>query len=269
MAEFAAFPLWLDAYLLDTQELKTVEHGAYLLILFAMWRAGGFLPNNDAKLARCARLPLAKWMAMKPTMMEFLSVDGDQITQGRLQDEIEKARARSAKAAQSARAKYRKTNRSPSALAGPKDSSRSASISVSVSKEESSLRSESSSQPSAARLWWDEFWALFPNKVGKADAVKAFDKARKRVDRQTMLAGLQRYVDKTDDRPWCNPSTWLNQDRWADQPAQVARTGPTSTRKPTALDIGLKLVEDMENAERENAGAGNQPVAGQHRIGHG
>lgn len=142
MAEFAAFPLWLDSYLLDTTELKTVEHGAYLLILFAMWRAGGYLPNNDEKLARCARMPLSKWMQIKPTMMEFLSVDGDQITQGRLLDELTKARTRSAKAAQSARAKYRKTNKPMSANAEAKDSSQSASISVSLS-EESSLRSDS------------------------------------------------------------------------------------------------------------------------------
>jgi hypothetical protein len=30
----------------------------------------------------------------------------------------------------------------------------------------------------------------------------------------------RRYIGKTDDRPWCNPATWLNQERWADQPAQ-------------------------------------------------
>ncbi len=67
-----------------------------------------------------------------------------------------------------------------------------------------------------------EFWSLYPNKVGKRDAETAFLKALKRADIETILAGLRRYVAKTDDRPWCNPATWLNQDRWEDAPASVA-----------------------------------------------
>jgi hypothetical protein len=85
---------------------------------------------------------------------------------------------------------------------------------------------------------FDEFWSLFPNKVGKAEAVKAFAKAAKLVDLATMMAGLRRYVAKTDDRPWCNPATWLNQARWDDQPAVVvpmARAGPA--QRPTLIDL--------------------------------
>lgn len=62
------------------------------------------------------------------------------------------------------------------------------------------------------------FWQHYPHKVGKRDAMKAFERARKRATIEVMLAGLTRYATKTDDRPWCNPATWLNQDRWADQP---------------------------------------------------
>lgn len=73
-----------------------------------------------------------------------------------------------------------------------------------------------------------EFWSLFPNKVGKRDAQKAFGSARKRAPVDAILAGLRRYVAKTDDRPWCNPTTFLNQDRWEDQPA------PAPQRQATA-----------------------------------
>ncbi len=69
---------------------------------------------------------------------------------------------------------------------------------------------------------FDRFWSLFPNKVGKRDAEKAFAAALQRADLETILAGLERYAAKTDDRPWCNPATFLNQDRWADQPASLA-----------------------------------------------
>lgn len=79
---------------------------------------------------------------------------------------------------------------------------------------------------------FDQFWAIYPNKVGKRDAEKAFSKARKRADLETILAGLRRYVAKTDDRPWCNPSTWLNQDRWEDRPATVIPIPRQATAPP-------------------------------------
>lgn len=70
----------------------------------------------------------------------------------------------------------------------------------------------------AERSEFAEFWALFPNKVGKGAAEKSFQRARRKVAHADLIAGLRRYVAKTDDRPWCNPATWLNQERWTDQP---------------------------------------------------
>lgn len=70
------------------------------------------------------------------------------------------------------------------------------------------------------------FWPASPHKVGKAAALKAFVAARKRCELEPLMAGMAAYVrDKPADRPWCNPATWLNQDRWLDQPA---RAGPNS-----------------------------------------
>jgi hypothetical protein len=68
---------------------------------------------------------------------------------------------------------------------------------------------------------FDEFWTIYPNKVGKPKAHAEFIKALRRASFETIIAGLNRYVAKTDDRAWCNPATWLHQDRWADEPAAV------------------------------------------------
>lgn len=81
--------------------------------------------------------------------------------------------------------------------------------------------SEARASSTETRAGFDAFWSIFPNKVGKRDAEKAFSTAVKRSDLDAILAGVQRYAAKTDDRPWCNPATFLNQDRWADQPAAV------------------------------------------------
>jgi hypothetical protein len=80
---------------------------------------------------------------------------------------------------------------------------------------------------------FDQFWSIYPNKVGKRDAAKAFVGARQRADFETILAGVRRYSAKTDDRPWCNPSTFLNQDRWADDPAAPVAAQPRSQAPPT------------------------------------
>jgi hypothetical protein len=68
----------------------------------------------------------------------------------------------------------------------------------------------------------ERFWEKYPHKVGKPDALRKLDGVRKRgrVTWAELNAGLDGYIGKTDDRPWCNPATWLNQERWADQPAQ-------------------------------------------------
>lgn len=80
---------------------------------------------------------------------------------------------------------------------------------------------------------FDRFWTMFPNKVGKRDAEKAFAKAIQRASLEAIFAGLSRYAAKTDDRPWCNPATFLNQNRWEDQPAPAPQRQATAPPKKT------------------------------------
>jgi uncharacterized protein YdaU (DUF1376 family) len=126
MAEYPALPLWTDAYLSDTGHLTTIEHGAYLLLLMTMWRAGGRLPLDDKKRARFARMTSLQWERIKPTMMEFFTVEGDEIRQGRLTDELAFVRQHSAKQSNNARAKSRKYKEAEAAMAVPKRSQTSA-----------------------------------------------------------------------------------------------------------------------------------------------
>lgn len=102
-----------------------------------------------------------------------------------------------------------------------------------------------SNSPSVGAGEFDRFWSLFPNKVGRRDAEKSFAAALQRASFADIMAGLQRYAAKTDDRPWCNPTTFLNQDRWKDQPAASPR--PSSTAPPRKLTQG----ESLRNMARE------------------
>ncbi len=84
------------------------------------------------------------------------------------------------------------------------------------------------------------FWAAWPEKVGKADAVKKFASARKRASLEEILGGVHRYIlHKPPERPWLNPATFLNQNRWEDQPAKVEH-GKTKS--------GGSLIETLNRA---------------------
>ena len=75
------------------------------------------------------------------------------------------------------------------------------------------------------------FWSEYPHKVGRASALSKLESVRKRgVSWVVLMAGLRAYKrDKPADRQWCNPATWLHQDRWLDQPAD-GKTEPVAER---------------------------------------
>ena len=76
MAEFVALPIWTDAYLGDTTHLTTIEHGAYLLLLFTAWRSKKCkLPDDDVLLARYAKLTKAQWGRIRPILEPFFDVE--------------------------------------------------------------------------------------------------------------------------------------------------------------------------------------------------
>ena len=62
------------------------------------------------------------------------------------------------------------------------------------------------------------FWAAFPRRTGKLDAVKAYARARTLASAAEILAGVENYKrHKPDYADWCHPSTFLNKGRWMDE----------------------------------------------------
>lgn len=61
---------WAD-YHQDTRHLTRDEHGAYFLLLGEAWNRGGYLPDDDALLARLALATPKEWDRLKPVVMAF------------------------------------------------------------------------------------------------------------------------------------------------------------------------------------------------------
>lgn len=89
-------PIYIGDYAADTGDLSTEEHGAYLLILMALWRAREPLPV--ARLRHIAKASPARWAAIWAVIERFFVVDGEEVTQKRLTRELELALERKRRA---------------------------------------------------------------------------------------------------------------------------------------------------------------------------
>jgi len=64
---------------------------------------------------------------------------------------------------------------------------------------------------------FDGFWHLYPRKVGKGAARKAWAAAIGKTSVAEIMAGLARWQPPPDSKFTPHPATWLNAERWADE----------------------------------------------------
>lgn len=95
MSERPFMQLYVSDFLGDTLSLSTEQIGAYLLLLMAMWNAKGSLPDDDAKLARIARMSIKKWRAIARELMAYFDRADGQVTHHRLTFELQKSERQS------------------------------------------------------------------------------------------------------------------------------------------------------------------------------
>lgn len=99
--------------------------------------------------------------------------------------------------------------------------------STSTTYQEEKKRTPSALFSDASGRDFDKWYGDYPHKVGKGAARKAYAAARKKASAGELLSGVERYkLTKPPDTPWCNPATWLNQERWLDQPSDPKGNGP-------------------------------------------
>ena len=73
---------------------------------------------------------------------------------------------------------------------------------------------------------FEKFWNTYPIKIGKASALKAWTKATKKNAPDLIIEGAERY-SKDPNREaefTAHPATWLNGERWLDQPLPPKRS---------------------------------------------
>jgi hypothetical protein len=80
--------------------------------------------------------------------------------------------------------------------------------------------SSGSSSSHLRDISFNAFYEAFPRHQGKGAARKSYERARGKTDEAAILAGAERYRDdpNRDAEFTCLPATWLNQERWGDDP---------------------------------------------------
>lgn len=83
---------------------------------------------------------------------------------------------------------------------------------------------------------FDEFWQLYPRRVARKAAQKAFDKAVKEDGISVIMEGLRKqiaYWDKarTEEKFIPHATTYLNQGRYLDPPAEQSTVCELDTKK--------------------------------------
>jgi len=71
------------------------------------------------------------------------------------------------------------------------------------------------------------FWTLYPLKVAKQPAEKAYMTALKATDHETIIKGVNWYIANKDEKlSWAHAASWLNARRWEDGQLEVNHAAP-------------------------------------------
>jgi uncharacterized protein YdaU (DUF1376 family) len=95
---------YVGDYVTDTMHLTTRQHGAYLLLIIAAWKGGGWIAGSDAALMAITRLSPKEWQQDASALLPFFVKDGDRLRHNRVAFEWNEAQRRTADKSRAGRA---------------------------------------------------------------------------------------------------------------------------------------------------------------------
>jgi hypothetical protein len=133
------------------------------------------------------------------------------------------------------------------------------------------IRERARARPSAYQEDFTVWYERYPRKKAKADAQKAYQKARYTASAEEILAGLDRYNSSLspgfDQNFVPYPASWLRAGRWGDEYTQEISKPAQSYAKPltfrqAAIIHNRRMFEDALSAAQSAAAARNMPALG-------
>lgn len=216
-----------DAWLAGVMNLTLEERGAYDTLIEVLYSRDGNLPpdQEEAIMSRACGVRPQMWRRLRSSLIAKGKIhpqtDG-KLTANRVRKEVETA----TKLIEKMRGLRQIQLQNQTLSAG--DTARTTTSTSTSTKKESTPIGPKPVQlalvpeaPRASRLdsEFKDFYGLYPRKEAPRAAEKAFIAARKRGQFEDIMAGLKRAIPKWDDPKYIpHPASWLNKDRWLDQP---------------------------------------------------
>ena len=136
----------------------------------------------------------------------------------------------------------------------PNESKKSQTETKTKTKAETKSEENTPQKPPTGGGAFEAFWAVYPRKVGKLAAKKAFERVD--VPLETLLTALRRQKCSAqwtaeNGRYIPNPATWLNQGRWEDE------VRPEQQREFRTGNPFLELLEEARDSDGEGDAGGH------------
>jgi uncharacterized protein YdaU (DUF1376 family) len=228
----------LGDYITHTTHLSDAEDLAYRRLLDLYYMSEKPIPTDTAVVARKIRLDLD---ITESVLEEFFEYTEEGYRNPRCDAEI---------------AKYHRqveTNREIGKRGGrpPKTVMETESV-TSSNPNKIQNKNKNINTPSSAMTEFDTFWKIYPKKVGKDAARKAFEK--RNPDDKLLAAMIRAVRSQMDSDAWKadggkyipHPTTWLNQGRWQDGETEEKPWWETrSGVEEMAMKIGMPRWSQM------------------------
>ncbi len=244
MAALPYLKFYPSDYLSDTSHLTTLEHGAYLLLIFTYWQRGDSFRANDERtlnkrLATVARLSNEEWECVRETLSEFFTCSPTEWRHERIETDLQAVLSKSetnSRAGKASAERRKARNKNDNSTNDERtfderstDEQRNANHTDTDTDTDTEKKKKTSSSKKAP-AGFEQFWLAYPNKSAKANAEKAFSKIgpdQDLLDRiMSGLTAAKRSRDWVKDGGQYIPhaATWLNGERWLDEYTPASRS---------------------------------------------
>tara|TARA_R110000822_G_scaffold293998_1_gene416020 strand:+ start:414 stop:1079 length:666 start_codon:yes stop_codon:yes gene_type:complete len=205
-------------YRKDTCHLTLLEHGVYGQLLDQYYLSEEPITLDESKLFRLMRaITNEEQNAIKLVLSDFFTKTGDGYVHKRCQNEIEIYHSRIETATRSAKIRWDKEK---NANAMPTHSEPNTNHKP-ITTNHKPITNNILTIVNKAYTDFEEFWKLYPKKVGKEAARKSWEKVNPPLEKvmqslQWQKESSQWFKNNGDFIP--NPATYINQHRFEDEP---------------------------------------------------
>lgn len=102
---------------------------------------------------------------------------------------------------------------------------------------------------SASSAEFENFWLVYPRKINRAVALKAFEKATRKTEADLIITAVRGYKFADDEQFIPHPATWLNQERWIDGTPTSVRPQVTEAEKSAFLEEHQQWLKEFRKQQ--------------------